>query len=161
MDSENHIQGKSSGSIKYGLYYNNELVSVMTFLIQKKSIKLVRFCNKRNYQIVGGASKLFNHFIKTYNPDKIISYSSNDISDGGLYKLLRFNTNNKISNAYWYVEHGSLIRYHRESFQKSNLKKMGYNVDELTEYQIMDDLPYFRIHDCGIMTWIWENKKEH
>ena len=157
--NENHIQGKSPGSIKYGLYYNNNLVSVMTFVIQKQCVKLVRFCNKKNYQIIGGASKLFNHFIKLYNPNKIISYSSNDISDGNLYKLLGFYSNNKISNAYWYVEHGSLRRYHRELFQKNNLKRMGFDVDNLTEYQIMDNLPYFRIYDSGIVTWVWGNKK--
>ena len=156
----NHIQGKSSGTIKLGLYYDNELVSVMTFLIQKKSIKLVRFCNKANYQIIGGASKLFNYFIKKYGPSQVISYSSNDISDGNLYKILNFESNPKISNAYWYIEHGSLNRYHREQFQKNNLKKMGYDITNKTEFEIMKDLPYFRIYDSGIVTWVWKNKKE-
>jgi hypothetical protein len=87
--NENHIQGYSPSATKLGLYYNDELVSVMTFSKSRVGVgkkedgyELVRFCNKLNTRVVGGASKLLKYFIQIYNPSKIISYSSNDISDG-------------------------------------------------------------------------------
>ena len=91
----NHIQGRSASTIRLGLYYNNELVSLMTFSPprvnmgsknHKQQWELVRFCNKLNTRVIGGASKLLSHFIKSYNPTSIVSFSMNDISDGNLYK---------------------------------------------------------------------------
>lgn len=61
--NENHIQGMVGSSVNIGLYYNNELVSLMTFgkkrlaLGNKKSnndeYELIRFCNKLNTSVVG------------------------------------------------------------------------------------------------------------
>lgn len=58
----NHIQGYSNSKINYGLYYKNELVSLMTFDIPRINIgrkrvegcyELVRFCNKLNTNVIG------------------------------------------------------------------------------------------------------------
>ena len=43
---QNHIQGKSSYSINCGLFYNDILVSLMSFKKKKDVYELVRFCNK-------------------------------------------------------------------------------------------------------------------
>jgi len=52
----NHLQGSVNSNINYALYYNNELVSVMTFGKPRKSIgsnyegyELYRYCNKKKY----------------------------------------------------------------------------------------------------------------
>lgn len=39
--------------------------------------EMIRFVNKCNHNIIGGASKLLKHFIKTISPKEIISYSDN------------------------------------------------------------------------------------
>ena len=154
----NHIQGQVRRGIYYGLEYNNELVSVMVFAKRSKlsgpnilydnEWELVRFCNKLNTVVVGGASKLIKHFIENYNPDKIISFSSNDISDGGLYRTLGFESENKSSIAYWYVQQKTFKRYHRTSFTKKSLIKKGYDANS-TEEEIMKGLNYFKIYDSG------------
>jgi hypothetical protein len=78
---ENHLQGKDSSSIKLGLFYNNELVSVMTFGRRKitggnSKSELIRFCSKLNTQIIGGANKLFKYFINNYwNGKEITTYA--------------------------------------------------------------------------------------
>lgn len=161
----NHIQGKTNSSIRLGLYYNDELQCVMTFNKSRSGIgksyegyELSRFCNKKNTQVIGGASKLFNYFIKKYNPKQVISYSSNDISNGNLYKQLRFETNGKINPAYWYIKHGTYERFHRYNFRKQKLKEMGYDTDNMTEREIMMKLPYHRIHDSGTVQWIYQYK---
>ena len=111
-----------------------------------KEWELTRFCNKLNTSIIGGASRLLNHFISEYNPNIITSFASNDISNGGLYKTLGFEKED-ISSSYWYVDKKSLKRYHRSRFSKSELSKMGYT--EGTEEEIMKKLPYHKIYDCG------------
>ena len=159
--NKNHIQGFSPSTIKLGLYYNNELVSVMTFSKSRVGVgkneegyELVRFCNKLNTNIVGAASKLLNYFIEVYNPAQIISYSSNDISDGHLYEVLGFTKENKTSMAYWYINQNTFQRYHRFNFRKAKLKEMGYDAENLTESQIMSELPYWRIYDSGTTRWV-------
>ena len=158
----NHIQGKSPSSIKLGLYYNNELVSIMTFSKSRlgvgkskniSSYELVRFCNKLNLQIIGGASKLFKYFIKNYQPTNIYSYSSNDISNGNLYEKLGFNSNFKIASAYWYIHKQTFQRYHRFNFRKQKLKELGYDIEKYTEREIMEQMPYWCIHDSGTTRW--------
>ncbi len=83
-----HLQNDTNSSIKIGLFYEGELLSVMTFgkrkLFGDNDWEMVRFCNKGGIQIVGGASKLLSQFIKDYKPSKIISFSSHDISNGNV-----------------------------------------------------------------------------
>ena len=157
--TSNHLQGKVNGGINLGLYYNNELISVMTFGKARKCIggkdewELYRYCNKIGWQIIGGAGKLFKYFLNNYNPSSIISFSSNDISIGLLYKKLGFEF---ISNSlsYWYVKNH--IRYHRYKFRKSELVRMGYDPNK-TEEQIMLEAGYLKIYDTGQSKWVFKN----
>ncbi len=89
---ENHIQGNCISKYRYGLYYNNELISLMTFGKSrfKDEFELLRFCNKLGYNVVGGASKLFFHFLKDHEEIKeVISYADRRWSVGNLYFKLR------------------------------------------------------------------------
>ena len=78
---DNHRQGFANSSVRLGLYYQNELVSLMTFGKIRRTIgtnkdvegwELIRFCNTLNTSVVGGASKLFKHFVDTYHPEVIL-----------------------------------------------------------------------------------------
>ena len=115
--------------------------------------ELVRFCNKINASVIGAASKLLSYFIKLYNPSKIVSYSSNDISNGNLYQVLGFQKEG-ISNAYWYVNQQTFERFHRFNFRKAKLKEMGFDTMHKTESQIMSGLPYWKIYDSGTIRWV-------
>ena len=164
----NHIQGKTNSSIKLGLFHNDELVSVMTFS-KSNNMKgdnsgwnLSRFCTIINTQVIGAAGKLLKYFIKNYEPTKIYSYASNDISTGKLYESLGFIKDN-ISQSYWYIHKNNLKRYHRTSFEKNKLKNMGYQTDNMTEFQIMEKLPFYRIYDSGHVKYILDikNRKKY
>lgn len=64
--TENHIQGNDHSTICLGLFYDDTLVSCMTFVrpkSKKYTWELSRFCTKHGYNVQGGASKLFAHFI--------------------------------------------------------------------------------------------------
>ena len=150
----NHIQGFCNSTYKYGLYYNDELVSLMTFGSYRKSIlgkdngwELLRFCTKADIQVVGGAEKLLNHFHKEH-PGDIISFSSHDISNGNLYRKLGFEKAGETQTTYWYVHSRTHKRYHRSSFMKKELIKKGWD-PKMTEEQIMIQTDYFRIYDSG------------
>ncbi len=91
----NHLQGHTSSSVNIGLYYENELVSLMTFgksrYNKNYQYELIRFCNKLNTLVIGGDSKIFKYFNKTHNPESIISYTDMRYSNGALYETLGFN----------------------------------------------------------------------
>ena len=157
--NENHIQGSCRSKYKYGLYYGEELVSIMTFGISRvgmgnkdKQLELLRFCTKKYYNVVGGASKLLNFFIKNHNPKTIISYSSNDISNGNLYKQLNFIKSTE-NLSYWYIDMNTKKRYHRFNFTKFKLVDIGFS-DQMPESEIMKNIGLLKIFDCGQVKWI-------
>jgi hypothetical protein len=160
----NHLQGDCKSSIRIGLFYNSELVSLMTFSklrlplqrLEKnrnkdKHYELTRFCNKINNNVVGGASKLLNYFNKKYLPIQVETYSDNLISNGKLYDKLGFTYSHTSKPGYWYVIDG--IREHRFNWRKQKLIKLGYDFNK-TEEEIMSELGYYRIYNAGNKKWI-------
>ena len=112
--------------------------------------ELTRFSNRINTNVIGGASRLFNYFIKTYSPVKIISYSDIRLFNGNMYETLGFKRISQSAPNYWYVING--LRYHRFNFRKSVLVKEGYDRNK-TEKEIMFDRKIYRIYDCGHIRW--------
>jgi hypothetical protein len=163
-----HIQGNVNSLYRYGLYYNNELVSIMTFGHLRKSLgsknidnntyELLRYSSKLNTTVIGGASKLFKYFIKTHNPSKIISYCDRRWSIGKLYKNLGFTLDHISSPNYWYIINGT-HREHRFNWRKNVLKdKLKIFDPNLTEYENMFNNGYDCIYDCGNYVFKWESK---
>ena len=154
--NENHIQGNSISTNNIGLFYNDELVSLMTFGVRKitgkKQMELIRFCNKINTNIIGGASKLFNFFVKTYKPEIIISYQDNRLFNGNLYEKLGFKQIRVSEPSYYYVINKK--RDYRYNWRKDILVKLGFDKNK-TEKEIMEELGYYRIYDCGTRVWEW------
>jgi hypothetical protein len=143
---ENHIQGKVGSSLKLGLYHGSELVSLMTFdhyegrnKMEYNSWNINRFCNKINHNVIGGASKIFNYFLKNYEVKRIISYSDSDWSDGDLYLKLGFEKISESTPDYKYILDG--IRIHKSRFKKS---KTGISESKLN---------INKIWDCGKSKW--------
>ena len=156
--NETHLQGATTASVRLGLFYDNELVSIMTFNKPRLGIgavydgyELSRFCNKLNTSVVGGADKLLSYFVKTYNPKQIISYADRRWSQGGLYTKLGFTEVGKNKPNYWYII--GKVRKHRFGFRKDILKNDGFDTINKTEHQIMLDRKIYRIYDCGTITF--------
>ena len=154
--NKNHLQGFVGSKIKLGLFLDNELVSLMTFGKRRVSMgkkttnddeyELLRFCNKLNTNVVGGASKLFKYFIRNYKPKEITTYADRSHSNGNLYEQLGFEYIGKTQPNYYYIIDG--IRKHRFNFRKDVLIKEGFDSNK-TEHQIMIDRNIFRIYDSG------------
>lgn len=159
----NHIQGNCNSLYRYGLYYNNELISIMTFGGYRKSLgrknkqneyELLRFCNKLGYHIPGAASRLFKHFVIDHNPLKVISYADRRWSKGNLYEKLGFKFIKNTDVNYWYIIGDK--RQHRFAWRKSILKnKLEKFNESKTEYENMLDNNIDCIYDCGNMLFEW------
>lgn len=155
-----HLQGATSSLYNYGLMYNNEIVASMTFSPSRSFLsgngnsdvaELVRYATKPHVNVVGGASRLFKHFIKN-NTGKfkhIISYSDLRWGDGKMYEQLGMQYKKTTQPNYWYLINGTLK--HRYAFSKHKIKiKFSDVFDEnLSEYANMRKLGYDRIWDCG------------
>lgn len=154
---KNHIQGTVGSSIDLGLYYNDELVSIMTFgkrpILNKNTYELIRFCNKLNTSVIGSANKLFNFFINNYDYDEIVSYADRRWSIGQLYDKLGFEfQHNSIPN--WFVIDGKK-RYNRIKYQKHNLIKMGGDINK-TATEIMLEMGLTKIFDSGQKVYLYK-----
>ena len=152
--NENHLQGFCNAKINVGLFYEDELVSVMTFskprFNKKYEYELIRFASKRNYTVIGGASKLWKYFVNKYNPNSVITYANRRFSNGDLYYKLGFNFIEKTKPNYFYFKHGDLKLYSRVKFQKHKLKNILEIYDEnLSEEENVFNNDYRRIYDCG------------
>ena len=164
--NENHIQGMSNSSVNLGLYYNDELVSLMTFGKPRINMggdktegswELVRFVSKKNTVVVGGANKLFKWFIEHYKPNKVISYSDNRWAKGNVYSKLGFAHDHDSAPNYFYVV--SNKRENRFKYRKDRLVAEGYDKNK-TEHEIMLERKIYRIYDCGCKAWIWKNEEK-
>ena len=158
---QNHIQGSVISKYNIGLYYKNELVSIMTFGSLRKSLgqnkkdgqyELLRFCNKLNFSIIGGASKLFKYFKNKYNPLLVISYADRCWSNGNLYKRLGFKMDGVTQPNYYYVING--IRKNRFNYRKDVLVKEGFD-SKKTEFEIMSERGIDKIYDSGNIRFIY------
>jgi hypothetical protein len=153
-----HLQGSAPASIHLGLYYQNTLVSVMTFgkpnasKGQKHSdvpYELVRYACSTDFVVRGGASKLLKYFIDMKLCSKILSYA--DLRwvnrSKNLYTSLGFKLIHASKPNYWYFKRPE-VRYHRFNFTKQKTVKIGGDPSK-TEWQNMQDLGWNRIWDCG------------
>lgn len=163
---ENHIQGDANSKINFGLSYSGKLVAVMTFSKERViynghaddgNYELIRYANKCGTNVIGGFSKLLKHFISHYNPKKIKTFC--DIRWSGMnhsqtvYEKCGFKYIDESKPNYWYMHKNDLLtRKHRYTFTKHVILKKHPTLDNTkTEWELMKELGYNRIWDCGNM----------
>jgi hypothetical protein len=160
-----HLQGNDKASIKLGLFYNNHLISVMTFCkrrvalgkkkTQEGEYELSRYCGNFNFYVIGGASKLLKYFERNYNPTKIVTYADKRWSTGDLYFKLGFTHTHDSKPNYWYFSRCDRYNLkHRFNFRKNVISKKLDKFDpQKTEWENMKDNGWNRIWDCGNMVF--------
>jgi hypothetical protein len=122
--SKNHLNVPLKAKYKYGLFKENDLLAVMSFSksraikrdgIAYRSFELLRFCSKLNYTVVGGFSKLLNHFILKLSPDDIMTYVDKDWSDGSAYEQAGFQLEGQLKSMIFYLDLASGERLYPEN----------------------------------------------
>ena len=158
---ENHLQGSCRGQdIRIGLYLNEELISIMTFgkprYNKNYQYELLRYCSSKN--VIGGAQKLFTHFIREFNPESIISYCDRSKFRGDVYQKLGFTllTGGKPS-CHWYSPKEN--RHITDNF----LRQRGYDQIFNESYgkgtsneELIIKRGYYPIYDCGQDTYTFK-----
>lgn len=138
------IKGKGKNQEIYiGLFYENELIEVITFGTPKQPEKyqweLMTVCSKWNVRILGGASKLFQYFIKNYNPESIITYCDISKFTGDVFEKLGMNFTETIPpQKIW-------------SYRNKYICD-----DESVNEQSMLDEGWLPVYDCGQKVFTWK-----
>ena len=144
---DNHIQGspKSLGT-NIGLFYSDQLVSVGSFVSSGNGqYELVRLSSTQ--RVVGGAGKIIKHFSSSAVECKsIISFADLRWSDAisNVYISLGFTEVGRVPQMQQYTSGDR--RYHKLLFPRS---KINPNNEPKTEWEMMQELGYDRIWDCG------------
>lgn len=161
-----HLQNSCLGqTIRLGLYKDNELIQLMTFgkprYNKNFEYELLRLCTKSEYKVIGGAEKLFNYFIKMYNPESIISYCDNSKFTGDVYKRLSMKLKEYgTPRKHWYnietnrhITDNLLLQRGYSQLHNDKEHKKGESNE-----QLMLEAGYLEIYDCGQSTYIWYKK---
>ena len=141
--NENHLQGECGAKVKLGLFYQNELVQIISFGVPRFTDKyeweIIRECSKLGYYILGGKEKLWKYFLKKYNPNSIISYCDFSKFNGDSYLRLGFKLKqlNKPGFVWW------------DSKTKQVYQRSPWKHQEMKE-------KYIKIYDCGQLVFIYK-----
>lgn len=157
-----HLQGGTGASICLGLFKDEELLSVMTFVKPRFGNtdcdwEIKRYCTKEGITIVGGAAKLFSYFSKDHVGEKILSYSDCDYFTGDIYKQLGFDLMGYTEPSYYWWSNGDVKV--REDCQLFKLKEKYPNEYKESEGKgnrenyIMSSLGYIKVYRTGNKRW--------
>lgn len=148
LNEKIHLQGHRNAQVTYGLFYNNELVQLMSFsrckynknLHNDNEWEIIRGCPGSNNIVVGGVSKLFSHFIKDYHPSKVFSYCDFNKFDGRSYEALGMKFIGYTGpDMKWVMKDGSVVN--RSPSKRAELKANSVA----------------QIFGAGSKKYIWEN----
>lgn len=151
-----HIQGNCNSSVEIGLYEQEELIASMAFKkLSNGAYELTRYATSKS--VVGGFSKLLEHFKKNYEWNEIITFADRRYSNGGLYEKCGFDLIDRLYPDYYYVDNKQ-NRFHKFNFRHIFLKKKLKNYDPtLSEHQNCLNHGYYRIYDCGKLKYRLKN----
>lgn len=156
---KNHLQNYARDCIRLGLYYENTLVSIMTFgkprYNKNYEYELVRYCSILN--ITGGSERLFNYFVKTYCPTSIVSYCDESKFSGNVYVKLGFKLIRTGRPAkHWYNPKT------KQHITDNLLRQRGFDQLFKTNYGkgtsndiLMLEAGFVEVYDCGQATYVW------
>ena len=157
-----HLQNYAKDEVRIGLYYNNLLVSIMTFgkprYNKKYEYELIRYCSSCN--IIGGAEKLFKYFISNYSPESIISYCDRSKFSGNVYMKLGFKFKNITPSSHWFnlktKTHilDSLLR--ARGFDQLLGKEYGLYGKGSNNHELMVQHGFAEVIDAGQASYIYK-----
>lgn len=149
---KNHLQGYSGATVKLGLYYRGELVQIASFGKSRYDVKYewewIRGCPASLHNVVGGTSKLFKYFIRTYHPKSVVCYADLNKFDGAGYESCGFKLVTVTPPDKFYID--------------KDLKRIGRNPSKYKEY--MEGVKKNRLlltYGAGNLKYDWQqNRKE-
>lgn len=158
-----HVQYDARASFRLGLYHQGNLISVMTFgkprYNKKYEWELVRYCSMAN--VIGGAEKLFAHFVGIKSPKSVVSYCDRGKFSGETYRRLGFESV-RVSRpcVHWcQLNSGAHLT-------DNYVRAMGFDRIFKTSYgkgtsnaELLLSNGFVRVCDCGQETFVWESSE--
>lgn len=158
-----HLQGycRNQSSV-FGLIHNGILMQMMSFGVSRYNHnyqwELLRLCTHNDYYVVGGAERLFHHFIKCKNPHSVISYCDLSKFHGDVYERLGFTLHHRSRPS-------KVWSNGRHKITDNLLRQRGFDQIFGTEYgkgtsneELMIQNGWLPIYDCGQSVYVWENQ---
>lgn len=144
---ENHLIGEADSKFNYALIRESDKkpVSVSSFSSSRimrrddKSVlsyEWVRHTSLKGIRVVGGMSKVLDHFIKDISPGEIMTYCDADWSDGASYQKLGFETYSTPVESEFYID--------KFTFERISLKKIRREFESLSPDILSDKFIYLR-----------------
>jgi len=152
---KNHIQGfLKNRNHSIGAYYGDKLVAVMCITDRKFHKEITRFAVDINYIVSGAFSKMLQWHVRAVNyAGDIVSFSDNCHGAGSLYESAGFERVGDVLPTYSYTNAGR-PRENKQNYMKNKIaKKFNINTDNKTEFELMNELGYSKVWDCGKIKW--------
>lgn len=138
---DNHGNVALKAKYNFGLFNKQDnLVAVACFgqVIEMrngaKSSELIRFCNVSGHRVVGGLTKLINHFQIQYELDELMTYCDLEWSNGANFEKLGFKHVNTSEPTQFVIKLEDWSRQHASKFQKENeLSSLDYDAYRTVE----------------------------
>ncbi len=163
----NHLQGHARAKIAFGLFEGDICMAAMSFgkprFNNQYEWEIIRFANRLNTTVIGGASRLFAHFVKAHSPQSVLSYADRRISVGKMYEHLGFSRiGHTVPNYVWFKQSASIVSiYSRYKTQKHKLKAILEKFDrKKSEKENMEMNGAIRVYDAGNYVYAWKMGKE-
>jgi hypothetical protein len=152
--NNSHLQGHLPTKHTWGLYFENQLLAVASFMktrfSQKAEYELARFCVLPGYSVPGGLGKLLAHAQQELGFKSIVSYSNLNWGIGDGYQQVGFELSHISHPNYWYFKSLGDIQS-RLRFQKHRIQGQAPGN---TEQEIARNMGYERFFDAGNAVWI-------
>jgi len=153
--NNNHLYGSAIFTKAYGLFYNEEIIQVITYLKTKdtNTIEIKRSASKTNLQIIGGFSKLLKNSlveIKKLGYNKLITYADKDWSPDP-YQTVYFKNNfcflGDTGPSLFFTKKFKQV-FSRQKFQKHKLQKLfpetyQENLTEIENLALQKIYPFY------------------
>lgn len=163
MDA-NHIQGRCNAQWHFGLRQGDELVAVMSVRRTRDAgtLEICRYATSK--QVVGGFSRLLAHAedglkMTGEQLSKWVSFSANDVSDGGMYAACGFEVIREVPPEYMYAgRFTDMKRVSKRSFQRKRFRddpKLLWD-ESWTETEAAKRNGLWRCYDSGKLKWAKE-----
>ena len=144
----NHLNIPTKTKYKYGLEKDEVMVAAISFgkacPIHRngeiyRSHELIRYCSALNHTVVGGLSKLIQHFVRQQNPEDIMTYVDKEWSTGNSYLKLGFELKGELKpRSFWVISEKS------QRFYKEDEARLHASSDDVVQ----------TVNNCGSLKFV-------
>ena len=146
--NENHIRGYKEGD-HIGLFFKDQLVSLMSVKMEGKECNIKRFINKKGIRIEGSLNILLKYLTMHYKYKDLFIFIDNRFPVCSTYLQNKFYEYKNIGPAYYYFKDNHIF-LNKFEFKNNKILNTFENYDNnLTEYENCLNNRYNRVWDCG------------